>query len=249
MKALLCKQYGTADTLVLADVAAPALGEGEVRIGVHACGVNYPDNLIIAGKYQVQPPLPFSPGFELAGEIIEVGTGVTRLQPGQRVAATSMGGGMAEQICVPAGNVVPIPDAMNFETAAGFIITYSTSYHALSQRAQLQAGEKLLVLGAGGGVGLTAVEVGHLMGAEVFAAASSEDKLALANSRGATHLINYAESSVREQVRELTRGKGVDVIYDPVGGELFDDSSKVYRSSACSGERLHGGNPQRTSRT
>lgn len=223
MKALLCKEHGPADTLVVEDVAAPELGDGEVRIGVHACGVNYPDNLIIVGKYQVQPPLPFSPGFELAGEILEVGQGVKHLQTGQRVAATSMGGGMAEQICVPARNIVPIPDAMNYETAAGFIITYGTSYHALRQRAQLQAGEKLLVLGAGGGVGLTAVEIGHLMGAEVFAAASSTDKLELARSRGAAHLINYAESGLKDRVHELTAGKGVDVIYDPVGGELFDD--------------------------
>lgn len=223
MKALLCKEHGPADTLVVEDIAAPPLGDGEVRIGVRACGVNYPDNLMIAGKYQVQPPLPFSPGFELAGEIIETGNGVTGLEPGQRVAATSMGGGMAEQVCVPARNVVPIPDAMDYATAAGFIITYGTSYHALKQRAQLQAGEKLLVLGAGGGVGLTAVEIGHLMGAEVLAAASSGDKLELAKSRGATHLINYAEDKLKDRVHDLTQGKGVDVIYDPVGGELFDD--------------------------
>lgn len=223
MRALLCKQYGTADTLVVEEVAAPALGDGEVRIRVHACGVNYPDNLVIAGKYQVQPPLPFSPGFELAGEIIEVAKGVTQLEPGRRVAATSMGGGMAEQVCVPATNVVPIPHAMDYETAAGFIITYGTSYHALKQRARLEAGESLLVLGAGGGVGLTAVEIGHLMGAEVIAAASSQDKLELAKSRGATHVVNYAECALKDRVRELTAGKGVDVVYDPVGGELFDD--------------------------
>ncbi len=223
MKALLCKEHGPAETLVIEDVPAPTLGDGEVRIGVHACGVNYPDNLMIAGKYQVQPPLPFSPGFELAGEILEVGNAVAQLQKGQRVAATSMGGGMAEEICVPARNVIPIPDAMDYETAAGFIITYATSYHALQQRARLEPGESLLVLGAGGGVGLTAVEIGQLMGAEVFAAASADYKLELARSRGATHLINYAETRFRDQVRELTGGKGVDVIYDPVGGELFDD--------------------------
>ena len=172
MKALLCKQFGPPESLVIEDVPMPILGAGEVRIGVHAAGVNYPDNLMIVGKYQVQPPLPFSPGFELAGEILEVSDGVTHLQPGQRVAATSMGGAMAEEICVPATNVVPIPDMMDFSSAAGFIITYGTSYHALRQRAQLKPGEKLLVLGAGGGVGLTAVEIGHLMDAEVYAAAS-----------------------------------------------------------------------------
>ncbi len=223
MKALLCKKYGPPESLVIEEVPAPILGAGEVRIGVHAAGVNYPDNLMIVGKYQVQPPLPFSPGFELAGEILEVSDGVTHLQPGQRVAATSMGGAMAEQICVPATNVVPIPDMMDFSSAAGFIITYGTSYHALRQRAQLQPGEKLLVLGAGGGVGLTAVEIGHLMDAEVYAAASSADKLELAESRGAEHLINYSEGSLRDQVRELTGSQGVNVIYDPVGGDLFTD--------------------------
>ncbi len=223
MKALLCKKYGPPESLVIEDVPAPVPGAGEVRIGVHAAGVNYPDNLMIVGKYQVQPPLPFSPGFELAGEILEVSDGVTHLQPGQRVAATSMGGAMAQEICVPATNVVPIPDMMDFSSAAGFIITYGTSYHALRQRAQLKPGEKLLVLGAGGGVGLTAVEIGHLMDAEVYAAASSADKLELAESRGAVHLINYSEGSLRDQVRELTGGKGVDVIYDPVGGDLFTD--------------------------
>ena len=223
MKALLCKEYGPAESLVIEDVPAPPLGQGEVRIGVRACGVNYPDNLMIAGKYQVKPPLPFSPGLELAGEILELGDGVTELQPGQRVAATSMCGAMAEQICVPASSVIPIPDAMDFTTAAGFIIAYGTSSHALRQRAQLQSGEKLLVLGAGGGVGLTAVEIGHLMGAEVYAAASSTDKLELAASRGATHLINYSEVGLRDQVRQLTGGNGADVIYDPVGGDLFND--------------------------
>ena len=223
MKALLCKEYGPPEKLVIEEVPAPALGESEVRIAIRACGVNYPDTLMIAGKYQVKPPLPFSPGFELAGEILEVAAGVTHLQPGQRVAATAMAGAMAEQICVPVQVVMPIPDEMDFATAAGFILVYGTSYHALKQRAQLQPGEKLLVLGAGGGVGLTAVELGHLMGAEVFAAASSTEKLELAASRGATHLINYTESGLKEQVQELTDGKGVDVIYDPVGGELFDD--------------------------
>jgi NADPH2:quinone reductase len=227
MKALLCKEYGPADSLVIEDVPAPPLRPGEIRIGIRACGINYPDNLMIAGKYQVQPPLPFSPGFEFAGEILEVGDGVTLLQPGQRVAATSMSGGMAEQICVPATRAVPIPDSMDFNSAAGFIITYGTSYHALQQRAQLQAGEKLLVLGAGGGVGLTAVEIGQLLGAEVYAAASSDEKLRLAGSRGATHLINYSEVGLRDQVQQLTGGKGVDVIYDPVGGDLSGDCLRL----------------------
>ncbi len=227
MKALLCKEYGPAENLVIEDVPAPVPGKGAIRIGVRACGVNYPDNLMIAGKYQVQPPLPFSPGFELAGEILELDNSVSHLQVGQRVAATSMGGAMAEEICVPATNAVPIPDTMEFTTAAGFIITYGTSYHALRQRAQLQPGESLLVLGAGGGVGLTAVEIGGLMGAEVYAAASSADKLELAASRGATHLINYAEGGLRDQVRQQNGDKDIDVIYDPVGGELFDDCLRL----------------------
>lgn len=235
MKALLCKEYGPPESLVLEDVAAPTPGDGEIRIGVRACGVNFPDILMIAGKYQVRPPLPFSPGFELAGEILEVGKGVTHFQPGQRVAATSMCGAMAEEICLPAESAMPIPEAMDFATAAGFTLTYGTSYHALKQRAQLQPGEKLLVLGAAGGVGLTAVELGFLMGAEVFAAASTQEKLDLAASRGATHLINYTENGLKDQVRELTGGKGVDVIYDPVGGELFDD---CLRSIAWGGRIL-----------
>ena len=223
LKALLCKAYGSPESLVIADVAPPALGPGEVRIGIRACGVNYPDNLMIAGKYQIQPPLPFSPGFELAGDILEDGDGVTRCKAGQRVAATSMAGAMAEEICVPAASVLQLPDEMDYVTAAGFVIAYGTSYHALKQRAQLRPGEKLLVLGAGGGVGLAAVELGSLMGAETYAAASTVEKLELARSRGAAHFINYRESVLREQVRELTGGQGVDVIYDPVGGELFND--------------------------
>ncbi|MDX1404020.1 MAG: NADPH:quinone oxidoreductase family protein [Woeseiaceae bacterium] len=223
MKALLCKEYGPPDKLVVEEIPPPSPADDEVLIRVRACGVNYPDNLVIAGKYQVKPPLPFSPGMELAGEIIETGRAVNGLRRGQRVAATPLVGGMAEQVCVPARAVVPIPDNMEFETAAGFIITYGTSYHALTQRARLGATEKLLVLGAGGGVGLTAVEIGSLLGAEVFAAASSQEKLALARERGAEHLIDYSQRSLKEQVKELTDGQGVDVIYDPVGGELFDD--------------------------
>lgn len=227
MKALLCKAYGPPESLVVEEIAAAAPGRGEIRIGVRACGVNYPDNLMIAGKYQVRPEPPFSPGFELAGEILEVGADVTHLRPGQRVAATAMSGAMAEQICVPAANAVPIPDNVDFPTAAGFIITYGTSYHALKQRANLQPGETLLVLGAGGGVGLTAVELGDLMGAEVIAAASSADKLALAETRGARHLINYKESDLRGRLRELAGEKGLDVVYDPVGGDLSNECLRV----------------------
>jgi NADPH2:quinone reductase len=199
------------------------MAAGQVRISVRACGVNFPDVLMIAGKYQFQPPLPFSPGAELAGEILEVADDVAHLKVGQRVLALSSFGGMAEQVCVPSYMVIPIPDAMPFETAAAFLLTYGTSCHALKQRARLQKGETLLVLGAAGGVGLAAVELGNLMGARVIAAASSAEKLAIAREYGASETINYTQESLKEKVKELTAGKGADVIYDPVGGELFDD--------------------------
>ncbi len=223
MKAILCKQHGNPDTLVFADVDEPTLAAGEVRIAVKACGINFPDVLMVAGKYQMQPPLPFSPGAELAGEILETADDVTQLVVGQRVLALSSFGGMAEQICVSAHTVLPIPDNMPFETAAGFLLTYGTSYHALKQRAHLQEDETLLVLGAAGGVGLAAVELGKLMGARIIAAASSPEKLAVASEFGAALGIDYSHESLKEKVAELTSGKGADVIYDPVGGELFDE--------------------------
>lgn len=223
MKAVLCKQFGPPADLVIEDVAAPDMAADQVRIAVKACGVNFPDILMIAGKYQIQPPLPFSPGAELSGEIIAVGDKVEHLKPGQRILAMHAYGCMAEEVCLPAAAIVPIPDSMDFVTAASFILTYGTSYHALKQRAALQPGETLLVLGAAGGVGLAAVEIGHLFGAEVFAAASTAQKLELAGQYGAKHLINYSESGLKEQVKEMTGGRGVDVIYDPVGGDLFDD--------------------------
>jgi len=222
VKAIVCKRHGNPDTLVFEDVDEPTLAAGQVRIAVKACGINFPDVLMVAGKYQMQPPLPFSPGAELAGEIIETADDVTQLAAGQRVLALSSFGGMAEQICVPAHTVLPIPDNMPFETAAGFLLTYGTSYHALKQRAQLRDEETLLVLGAAGGVGLAAVELGKLMGAKVIAAASSAAKLAVAGEFGADLGIDYAQESLKERVAELTSGKGADVIYDPVGGELFD---------------------------
>jgi len=235
VKAVLCKQHGTPQDLVIADVASPDMAADQVRIGVKACGVNFPDILMIAGKYQIQPPLPFSPGAELAGEILEVGDKVSHLKPGQRVLAMHSHGCMAEEVCLPAAAIVPIPDSMDYTTAASFILTYGTSYHALKQRAQLQAGESLLVLGAAGGVGLAAVEIGTLFGAEVFAAASTVEKLQLAGQYGAKHRINYTQASLKEQVKELTAGRGVNVIYDPVGGDLFDD---CLRSIAWGGRIL-----------
>ena len=222
MKAALCKAHGTPDSLVVEDISAPAMGKGQVRLAVHACGVNFPDVLMVAGKYQYQPPLPFAPGAEVSGEIIEVADDVTHLKPGQRVIALTPSGGMAEEACAAATSIIPIPDEMDYPTAAGFMLTYGTSYHALKQRAQIQPGETILVLGAAGGVGLAAVELAHLMGATVIAAASTDDKLELAKKYGATHLVNYSEDNLKESVMALTKGRGVDVIYDPVGGELFD---------------------------
>ena len=223
LKAILCKSYGSPDDLVLDEIDEPQLGDGQVRIRILACGVNFPDVLMIAGKYQVRPPMPFTPGAEISGEVLEVGANVKHIQKGQRVLALCGYGGMAEQVCVDEHAVVPIPDSMPYETAAAFLLTYGTSYHALKQRANIQPGESLLVLGAAGGVGLAAVELGNKMGAEVIAAASSAEKLALAKRYGARHGINYSEASLNEAVKELTEGRGVDVIYDPVGGALFDD--------------------------
>ncbi len=193
MRALLCKEFGPPESLVLEEVEEPELGPGQVRIAIKACGINFPDLLIISGKYQLRPPMPFSPGAEVAGEVVEVADDVADFAPGQRVAAVSMFGGMAEQLCVDAGAVVAVPDGIDDVTAAAFLLTYGTAYHALRQRADLQAGETLAVLGAAGGVGLAAVEIGKMMGATVIAAASSADKLELTRAYGADHLINYSE--------------------------------------------------------
>ena len=222
MRALLCKEYGPPERLVLEDAAEPSLGPGQVRIAIKACGVNFPDLLIIAGKYQQRPPMPFSPGAEIAGEVVEVADDVAGFAAGQRVAAASMFGGMAEQICVDARTVVALPDGVEYVSAAAFLLAYGTAYHALKQRADMQAGETLVVLGAAGGVGLAAVEIGKMMGATVIAAASSADKLELTRAYGADHLINYSDADLKEGIKEITAGRGADVVFDPVGGELFD---------------------------
>ncbi len=222
MKAALCKAHGGPDSLVIEDIAEPILQKGQARLAIHACGVNFPDVLMVAGKYQHQPPLPFAPGAEVSGEIIELADDVSNFKVGQHVIALTSSGGMAEQACVAATSMIPVPDTMDYPTAAGFMLTYGTSYHALKQRAQLQPGETVLVLGAAGGVGLAAVELAHLMGATVIAAASSNDKLQLAKKYGAEHLVNYSEENLKESVMALTKGRGVDVIYDPVGGAMFD---------------------------
>lgn len=222
MRAVLCKNYGPPESLVIEDIAEPLLQSSQVRIAVKACGVNYADLLMIAGEYQVKPPMPFSPGFEFAGEVIEVADNVTGLEPGQRVAAATFFGGMAEQVCVPSEKVLLLPDFIDYKQAAALLISYGTSYHALKQRAALQGGETLVVLGAAGGVGLAAVDIGKMMGATVIAAASSTEKLELAAEYGADHQINYSDTSLKDEIKQITAGRGADVIFDPVGGELFE---------------------------
>lgn len=235
MKAVLCKAFGPAETLVLEEVASPEPKKNEVLIDVHAAGVNFPDTLIIEGKYQFKPPFPFSPGGEAAGTVAAVGEKITHLKPGDRVMALTGWGSFAEQVAVPGYNVMPIPKGIDFNSAAAFGMTYGTSMHALKQRANLQPGETLLVLGASGGVGLAAVEIGKAMGARVIAAASSDEKLEVAKAAGADLLINYSTNSLKEKVKELTGGQGADVIYDPVGGDLFDEA---IRSIAWNGRLL-----------
>ena len=235
MKAVLCKAFGPADTLVVEEVNSPEIKKNEVLLDVHAAGINFPDTLIIEGKYQFKPPFPFSPGGEAAGVISAVGEKVSHLQVGQRVMALTGWGSCAEQVAVPAYNILPMPEGMDFPTAAAFSMTYGTAIHALKQRGALQEGETLLVLGASGGVGLAAIEIGKAMGARVIAAASSAEKLEVARQAGADELINYHDEDVRERLKTLTRGQGVDVIIDPVGGDLFET---VFRSIAWNGRML-----------
>jgi NADPH:quinone reductase len=218
MKAVLAKEFGPLEGLVLEEVPARHAASGEVVIAVKACGVNFLDALMVQGKYQTKPPVPFSPGAEVAGIVTEVGAGVTGFTVGSRVLAFIGHGGYAEEVVADTSRVIALPPQMDFVTAAAFPIAYATSHHALKDRAHLRPGETLLVLGAAGGVGLTAVEIGKIMGARVIACASSEDKLALCREYGADALVNYGSTDLRERVRELTGGKGVDVVYDPVGG-------------------------------
>jgi len=218
MKAIQCVQWGGPEQLQLAECPLPVPAAGEVRIRVEAAGVNFPDALIIQKKYQVQPPLPFVPGTEVAGTVDAVGEGVSRLKVGDRVVAFVGIGGFAQYVCASQLQVAPLPPGIDMAAAAGFTLTYATSQHALVERGQLKAGETLLVLGAAGGVGLAAVELGKLAGARVIAAASSRDKLEAARKAGADELIDYSQADLREEVRTMTDGRGVDVVYDPVGG-------------------------------
>ena len=223
MRALRCHTLGDLGSLRIDEVESPLMGAGQVRIGVKAAGVNFPDILMCEGKYQVKPPMPFIPGLEVAGVVMEVGDGVSHVKPGDRVLAFArLAGGFASEIVLPGGIVTPIPDKMDFETAAAFTIAYGTAQFALDYRGHLKPGETLVVLGATGGVGLAAIECGKLLGARVIAAAGGADKLALAKEYGADEVVDYRAENLRDRLRELTGGNGVDVVFDPVGGPAFD---------------------------
>ncbi|HJO71369.1 MAG TPA: NADPH:quinone oxidoreductase family protein [Rhodospirillales bacterium] len=234
MRAVVCKAWGEPESLTLEDVKPSALGPGAVRIAVKACGVNFADVLLVAGTYQTKPDFPFSPGLEVAGEVLECAPDVGGLESGQRVVATVDHGGFAEQVVASAERVIPIPAAMDFTSAAAFPVAYGTSHLGLTYKAGLKAGETLLVLGASGGVGLTAVEIGKKMGATVIACAGGPEKLKVAAEYGADHLIDYAVEDIRARAKELTEGRGVDVVYDPVGGAAFDAAM----SAAARGGRV-----------
>lgn len=235
MKALLCKEYGTPDKLVMEEIDAPVAEAGKVVISVQACSANFPDTLIIKNMYQFKPPLPFAAGGEVAGVVKEVGEGVKHLKVGDRVIALCGWGGFAEEVAVDARKCAPMHPKMDFVTGASLLYNYGTSYHALKDRANLKAGETLLVLGAAGGVGLAAVELGKLMGATVIAAASSDEKLAICKEKGADFTLNYSTEDIKEKIKEITGGKGVDVVYDPIGDKYAEPA---LRSMAWNGRYL-----------
>ncbi len=227
MKALLCSAYGPPNTLTVQDVPSPKPGPGQVVVDVKAAALNFPDALMVQGLYQVKPPLPFSPGAEVAGLIKEVGDGVAGLKAGDRVIGFPGTGGFAEECTVAAEKIMPLPADMDFASGAALVLTYGTSLHALLDCGRLQPGETLLVLGAAGGVGAAAIEIGKAMGARVIAAASSEDKLALCRQLGADETINYATEDLRKRTLALTGEKGVDLVYDPVGGSYTESALRA----------------------
>lgn len=235
MRAALCTRFGPPDQLEIATLPDPVAGAGEVVVDVRFCALNFFDTLIIENKYQFKPAPPFSPGAEFSGRIHSVGAGVTGFAPGDRVAGFVIWGACRSRIVRPVDELVKVPDGVSDEAAAGFSVTYGTSFHALKQRAKLQPGETLAVLGASGGVGLAAVELGHIMGARVIACASSPEKLAFAQRFGAEDLVDYSKADLKEELKRLGAGKGVDVIYDPVGGDL---SEQALRSIAWKGRFL-----------
>ena len=235
MKALLCKQFGPPETLVVETLPDLVAGDNQVVIDVHAASVNFPDTLIVQGLYQFKPQLPFSPGGECAGVVNNVGSKVKTVKPGDKVIAFTGWGAFAEQVAADPLQVIPMPAGMDFDTASAFVMTYATSYHALKDRAALKAGETLLVLGASGGVGLAAIEIGKALGAKVIAAASSAEKLEVCRQHGADEVLNYGSEDLKERIKTLTNGKGANVIYDPVGGPY---SEPALRSIAWRGRFL-----------
>lgn len=235
MRALLCREYGPPSSLVIEDRDDPLPGKDEVLVEVKAAGINFPDMLAIAGQYQVKTPLPFIPGNEAAGVVVARGEGARRYAVGERVILTPTGGAFAQRCAVNEALCQPLPAGMSFEQGAGFTITYATGWHALQQSTSLKTGETILVLGAAGGVGSAAVEIAKALGARVIAAASSDEKLDFARSAGADEVINYSASPLKDRVRELTGGTGVDVVYDPVGGALAE---QAYRTLAWQGRYL-----------
>jgi len=235
VKAILCQRYGTPDDLVLGDVPDPVAGPGEVVAKVAAAGLNFFDTLIIAGKYQTKPPFPFSPGGEFAGVVETVGADVAGFKPGDRVMGYTNYNAVRERTAVPAVQIVKIPAELDFDRAAALTVIYGTSYYALAQRGQLRAGETLAVLGASGGVGLAAVELGHAMGARVIACASSDEKLAFARAHGAHETVNYATENLRDALKRIGGEHGIDVVFDPVGGAFTEPA---VRSLAWEGRHL-----------
>ena len=221
MKAYVCREFGPVESHKVEEIEDPRAEAGQVVVDVKAAGVSFPDVLIVQGKYQFQPPFPFSPGGEIAGVISEVGEGVVDWKIGARVIAMTGNGGIAEKVVAFEMTLMPLPETMDFKDGAAFPLNYGTTYHALKQRGQLQAGETLLVTGAGGGVGTTAIEIGKAMGARVIAAASTDEKLEIAKNLGADEVINYSDGELKEKVKALTDGLGADVIYDPIGGDIF----------------------------
>ena len=221
MKAYVCREFGPVESHKVEEIEDPRAEAGQVVVDVKAAGVSFPDVLIVQGKYQFQPPFPFPPGGEIAGVISEVGEGVVDWKIGDRVIAMTGNGGIAEKVVAFEMTLMPLPETMDFKDGAAFPLNYGTTYHALKQRGQLQAGETLLVTGAGGGVGTTAIEIGKAMGARVIAAASTDEKLEIAKNLGADEVINYSDGELKEKVKALTDGLGADVIYDPIGGDIF----------------------------
>ena len=224
VKAVVCRELGPPESLRLETFASQPLSSGEVRVAIRAAGINFPDILMAAGEYQLKPELPFTPGMEAAGDVVEVDGGVRGVAVGDRVIVKLRHGGYADEAVVKPAQLTPMPSGFDYAEGATFLAAHGTAYHALIDRAQLLGREVLLVHGAGGGVGLAAVEIGKLLGATVIAAASSEEKLAVAKARGADHLVLYAREPFRDAVKRITDGRGVDVVFDPVGGEIFENS-------------------------